>query len=172
MQTPNLIGQRFGHLTVIARADLTNRSPSEKGRAYWICRCDCGTIKEISTKHLRTRRTTSCGCLVQIGTPPTHGESHTRLYNIWLGMRKRCYFKKHKYYHRYGGRGITVCDEWRDNFASFRNWALSHGYTDTLTIDRIDNDGNYCPENCQWLTQSENTKKRTDYYRKKKQQTK
>lgn len=88
-----------------------------------------------------------------------HGESFTRLYRTWAGMKARCNNKFSSNFKYYGGRGIFVCQEWEADFTNFRNWALSHGYTDTLTIDRIKNDGNYEPSNCQWLTKSENTRK-------------
>ena len=80
------------------------------------------------------------------------GDSHTRLYNIWRGMKQRCYYPSHQSYKHYGGRGITVCDEWLSSFINFHTWALANGYADHLTLDRIDPDGNYCPSNCRWVT--------------------
>ena len=90
--------------------------------------------------------------------------SNSRLYNIWQGMKQRCYNKKNSHYYLYGGRGITVCDEWKNNSKAFIDWALSHGYADNLEIDRKDNDLGYCPENCQWITRSENIAKKNKPY--------
>lgn len=95
-----------------------------------------------------------------------HNKSHTRLYSIWNGMKTRCYRTYHQSYSNYGGRGIKVCEEWYDDFEAFEKWALSNGYTDNLSIDRIDNDGNYCPENCRWVTRAQqNANKRHRMYR-------
>ena len=91
-----------------------------------------------------------------LATRARHGGARTRLYDCWAAMKSRCSNPKHPNYHRYGGRGITVCPEWQ-TFPPFRDWALSHGYTDELTIDRVNNDGNYEPANCEWVTQSENS---------------
>lgn len=91
-----------------------------------------------------------------------HGLYGTRIYEIWRGMKKRCYLKSHTHYSNYGGRGIKVCDEWKQSVKSFNDWAVTHGYRDDLTIDRIDNDGDYCPDNCRWVTYKEqmrNTKR-------------
>ncbi len=106
---------------------------------------------------LTTEGLISCGNKIH---KTTHGETKTRLYRIWRGMKSRCYNRKFKPYPRYDGRGITICDEWRNSYESFREWTLSHGYADNLTLDRIDNDGNFEPSNCRWVTnkvQSNNT---------------
>ena len=92
----------------------------------------------------------------------SHGYTGTRLYTAWCNMKGRCYRKSMKRYERYGGRGITVCEEWKDSFETFKNWALSNGYSDNLTLDRIDNDGNYCPDNCRWITNKEQQSNKSD----------
>ena len=162
----DLTGLRFGRLTVLERATNNKRN----GICY-LCICDCGRKKIVDVCHLRNGLTTSCGCFHKERARKantTHSGSKTRLYQTWCNMKARCYRQGSTDYRRYGGRGITICDEWRDNFAAFQEWALSHGYDDNLTIDRIDVDKGYCPENCQWLSRSENSKKAIEDQRSKK----
>jgi len=148
----DLTGQRFGKLTVTAPADIKN------GKHYWLCICDCGKQTQVPTYRLTSGKTKSCGCLVK-----KHGKTRKeRLYNIWVGMRQRCRDTHAKDYPRYGGRGISVCRQW-DDYLSFRNWAYQNDYNDHLSIDRIDSDGHYCPENCRWVdTKAQNNNLRSN----------
>lgn len=169
-QLKDLTGQRFGHLTVLERA--------EKGKfsgAYWLCRCDCGAEKIIRGLTLKNGRTQSCGCLQkevasQLCTKMRnkHGGHGSRLYRIWKNMHSRCYNANVGNYSYYGGRGITICNEWLNDFSAFRAWALSHGYQDDLTIDRIDVNGNYYPDNCRWVTMKEQNANQRPRTRKRK----
>lgn len=139
--TKNLTGRRFGKLTVITRCG-THKS----GRALWLCQCDCGNEHIAKASDLLRGSTSSCGC-----NRGSHHMTGSRLYRIWNGMKTRCYYPHNDNYSYYGGRGISICDEWRENFETFMQWSLSNGYNDELSIDRINVEGDYEPENCRWV---------------------
>ena len=140
----NEVGNKYGRLTVI------KYDHSRQGNTYWLCQCDCGMTTVARGNALRTGHTKSCGCIGrETQFQKIHGESHdnkTRLYDIWVHMRNRCNNPHREAYKWYGGKGIKVCDEWQHSYQSFFDWATLHGYSEDLTIDRIDNDKGYFPD--------------------------
>ena len=161
----DLTGQTFGRLTVVKQVKGSNTKS-----AYWLCRCTCGEVKAVARTHLMKGTTQSCGCLQResIGNRArTHGGWKTRLYSIWRHMKERCYKPYSPKYPLYGGRGITACNEWIDDFPAFRDWAMDNGYQDHLTLDRIDNNKGYMPQNCRWSTPSEQNRNRRPYHWKR-----
>nr|DAG87323.1 MAG TPA: hypothetical protein [Herelleviridae sp.] len=173
MRKVSLIGQKFGRLTVLSDAGVKG------GRTYSNCLCDCGNMVIVSNKHLKNGHTKSCGCykndlISRIGkkTGKTnikkaqkqahennkkHQMSGTRIYRIWSQIKQRCQNEKSSHYQYYGGKGICICDEWKNNFQAFEQWATNNGYADNLTIDRVNSNKNYEPSNCRWIPKSENS---------------
>ena len=154
----DLTGQKFHMLTVLGQAGRT-----KSGTILWECKCDCGNITYSTASNMKYGTKYSCGCLRNEHSSnlnKKHGMRHTRLYRIWLNMKNRCYNKNGARKEDYLERGIVVCDEWKNDFISFYNWAMVNGYRDDLTIDRINNDGNYEPSNCRWATKAEQNQNR------------
>ena len=178
MKVIDMTGQKLGRLTVLGRAEN-----AKNGKAQWICLCDCGKTTKVTGVDLRSGHTVSCGCfhterssLVlsaiskgKVGDKNNayrHGERHSKLYSVWAQMIQRCTNPRHKRYADWGGRGITVCEEWKTDFKAFYDWAMANGYKEGLTIDRRDNDKGYSPENCRWATIIEQNKNKRTYRRK------
>lgn len=153
-----LIGKKFGKLTILS---VFKKAQGKKKIIYNYhahCKCDCGKECDISVSDVVNGKRRSCSC------DPSQNIKD-RLHNIYAAMKQRCYYVNGKRYKDYGGRGIVICDEWLNSYENFKEWALSHGYRDDLTIERIDNNGNYCPENCKFASyqiQSSNQRIRKD----------
>ena len=145
----NLSGKQFGRLVVKNEFVLT-----KDGRRKWLCECSCGRKVYVTTNNLTSGHTKSCGCWneeVRVKNKTKHGMSKSRIYKIWENMKSRCECESRDCYKDYGGRGISLCEEWHD-FRKFMEWAMEIGYRENLSIDRINNDGDYCPKNCRWTT--------------------
>lgn len=165
----DLTGQKFGMLKVVRFLKPEERFYNGKLKSdrVWECVCECGNKINVATWKLKNGNTKSCGCyrkekLKENQIDATHGKTNTLLYRTWDGMKKRCYNKNDNNYENYGGRGIKMCDEWKNNFQAFYTWAINNGYKKELSIDRIDVDGNYEPSNCRWATAKEQSRNRRD----------
>lgn len=157
MKFIDLTGRKFGRLLVIERAENF-----KSGDARFKCKCDCGNEVIAGSQNLKRGTTKSCGCLqkeVTINRSSIHGMTNTRIFRTWAGMKHRCEDSKNEHY---GARGIKVCDEWTNDFMSFYNWSMENGYNDSLTIERIDVNGNYEPSNCKWATIKEQNSNKTN----------
>lgn len=163
-----IIGDKYNRLTIIEDIGYHVTSGGNKLRLMK-CQCECGNITNVTLNQLRNNKTVSCGCynLEKAGKHLIkHNFSNTRIHRIWKDMKRRCNNPSRKNYCDYGGRGIKVCDEWESDFMNFYNWAMDNEYSDELTIDRIDNDGNYEPNNCRWITsdkQKSNTRRQREF---------
>lgn len=155
----DLSGQKFNRLIVIKREENNKDNGS-----MWQCSCDCGNTTSVSGYNLRSNRIKSCGCLkleqAKIPKYKTLRYDNIRMYNIWRGIIDRCCNTNNCHFEDYGKRGIQVFEEWKESFCNFYNWAIAHGYKENLTIDRIDNDGNYEPSNCRWTTFKQQSRNR------------
>lgn len=155
MKVEDYSGKRFGRLTV------KKQFYREQSRLYCLCVCDCGAEKVIRRDSLKNGKTLSCGCLAKERHPVKHEMHGTRLYSIWCGMRARCNNSNLRVYKYYGGKGVAVCKEW-DDFKNFQTWSMNNGYSENLTIDRIDFDGGYNPNNCRWVTMAKQSNNRSN----------
>ena len=174
----DLTGMKFNRLTV---RNYFGRG--RQNRALWLCECECGRTTVVNTSALKNGHTKSCGCLfieTSIAKLPEnvsgsnnpnykHGGAGERLYHVWCDIKGRCYNSTRDNYERYGGKGIELCDEWLNDYDAFRKWSVANGYTEDstgkeLSIDRIDATKGYSPDNCQWITFSQNVSRRNEDY--------
>lgn len=155
-----ITSKKYGKLNPIKECDPKKIGKQKRKTRYFLCKCDCGKFKEVSFSHLNSGKTKSCGCSKTNKHFIKHGLTNHKLYGVWSSMKQRCYDENKDRYKDWGGRGIKVCSIWKIDFLSFYNWAVNNGYYDGLQIDRIDNNGNYSPKNCHFVTAKENAKNR------------
>lgn len=179
MEKISLIGNRYGRLTVVELAEKRKRKDRKEYNYYYLCQCDCGNKKIVGKNNLKNGITQSCGCWQkEIATKninkinvkhgfSRHDGTKEKLYNVWHAMKSRCENKNDKAYKYYGARGILVCEDWKNDYIAFRTWALLNNYKRGLDIDRINNDGNYEPSNCRFITHRENLLNRRKYAKRK-----
>lgn len=159
MKDEDMIGKKFNRLYVVSRTDKNKNC-----NVMYLCKCDCGNTIITRGYSLISGHTKSCGCFAKDSASKRffkHGDSFERLYSIWRDMNFRCANENYKNWARYGGRGIKICDDWKNDYLAFKKWATSNGYEESLTLDRKNNDGNYEPLNCRWVTMKEQANNRS-----------